>query len=110
MTWLLVTRRPFGPALALLGLIPRHPYSAVPFPSNWELWRNFPDALQQSSEGKDFGPSPNRVPRELRSGWYLLNGADGLGELQPELPVGHARNMTVSWRWRRCGRFERSLG
>src|SRR5712692_4121057 len=49
MTWLLVTRRPFGPALALLGLIPRHPYSAVPFPSNWKLWRNFPDAMQQSS-------------------------------------------------------------
>jgi hypothetical protein len=45
---------PCGPALALLGLVPRHPYSAVPFPSNWELWRNFPDALQQSSEGIDF--------------------------------------------------------
>src|SRR6266852_9766196 len=39
---------PYGPALALLGLIPRHPYSAVPFPSNWQLWRNFPDAMQQS--------------------------------------------------------------
>jgi hypothetical protein len=23
-----------------LGLIPRHPYSAVPLASNWELWRN----------------------------------------------------------------------
>src|SRR5664279_4225088 len=51
MTWLLVTRRPLGPALAHVGLIPRHPYSAVPFPSNWKLWRNFPDAMQQSSAG-----------------------------------------------------------
>ena len=38
---------PYGPALALVSLVPRHPYSAVPFPSNWELRRNFPDAVQQ---------------------------------------------------------------
>jgi hypothetical protein len=37
----------FGPAVALQGLIPRHPYSAVPLPSNWELWRKFTDAMQQ---------------------------------------------------------------
>jgi hypothetical protein len=40
-----------------LGLIPRHPYSAVPFPSNWELWRNLPDATQHMAyplvEGKN---------------------------------------------------------
>src|SRR6476620_3949471 len=45
---------PCGPALALLGLVPRHPYGVVPFPSNWELWRNFPDALQQSSGEQTF--------------------------------------------------------
>src|SRR5260221_4362216 len=72
MTWLLVTRRPFGPALAHLGLIPRHPYSAVPFPSNWELWRNLPDATQhmayQLVEGKNTGApagEPNGADRNL---------------------------------------------
>src|SRR6202012_1183863 len=38
---------PCGPASAFEPL-PRHPYSAVPLPSNWELWRNFPVATQQS--------------------------------------------------------------
>src|SRR5271169_3725642 len=40
---------PVSPAarLAPFGPHPRHPYSAVPLPSNWELWRNFPDATQQ---------------------------------------------------------------
>src|SRR6266436_2727047 len=65
MTWLLVTRRPFSPALALLGLIPRHPYSAVPFPSNWQLWRNFPDAMQQSPKVQD--ESPRNGSRILRA-------------------------------------------
>jgi hypothetical protein len=35
------------PSFGALGLVPRHPYSAVPFPSNCELWPNFPDAMQQ---------------------------------------------------------------
>jgi hypothetical protein len=38
--------------LALLSLVPRHPYSAVPFPSNWQMWRNFPDATQQQGHQK----------------------------------------------------------
>jgi hypothetical protein len=37
------------------GPLPRHPYSAVPFPSNWELWRNFPDAMQQSLQSENLG-------------------------------------------------------
>src|SRR5579871_5322652 len=32
---------PVGPAGAF-GPRPRHPYSAVPFLSNWQLWRKFP--------------------------------------------------------------------
>ncbi len=31
---------PNGPALALVSLFPRHPYSAVPFRDNLQLWRN----------------------------------------------------------------------
>src|SRR6266571_6921760 len=52
MTWLLVTRSPLWPSVSALSLIPRHPYSAVPLPSNWELWLNFPDAVQQSPRSK----------------------------------------------------------
>src|SRR6267378_460081 len=52
MTWLLVTRSPLWPSVSALSLIPRHPYSAVPLPSNWELWLNFPDAVQQSLQSK----------------------------------------------------------
>ena len=33
---------PLGPSGALLGLIPREPYSADQFPSNWQMWRNLP--------------------------------------------------------------------
>jgi hypothetical protein len=34
------------------AFVPRHPYSAVPFPSNCELWPNFPDAMQQNRPGR----------------------------------------------------------
>src|ERR1700682_5304506 len=49
------------PAVALWASFPRHPYSPDPFPSNWELWRNF--MVQCSNEsgahgvtGWRFGP------------------------------------------------------
>ena len=69
MTWLLVTRSPVA-QLALLGLVPRHPYSAVPFPSNWELWRNFPDAPQQSSAGTVIVLPERRIGPELNPRLY----------------------------------------
>jgi hypothetical protein len=71
MTWLLVTRRPYGPALALLGLIPRHPYSAIIFPSNWQLWRNFPDALQHWEHGEFLIPG---IGQKIRVGIVFLDG------------------------------------
>src|SRR5437016_3182688 len=37
-----------GSAMALLSLFPGIHIAQVPFPSNWELWRNSPDAPQQS--------------------------------------------------------------
>src|SRR5690348_16445261 len=37
-----------GSAMALLSLFPGIHIAHVPLPSNWELWRNSPDALQQS--------------------------------------------------------------
>jgi hypothetical protein len=43
------------------GPLPRHPYSAVPFPSNWELWRNFPDAMQQSLQSENLGEPGRHV-------------------------------------------------
>jgi hypothetical protein len=45
------------------GPLPRHPYSAVPFPSNWELWRNFPDAMQQSLQ--KISASPDGTPTRI---------------------------------------------
>src|SRR5260370_6733693 len=95
MTWLLVTRYPLGPALALLRPLPRHPYSAVPFPSNWQLWRKFPDALQQSSE--------------VRISNHPSLSAENLMEPPPQLPVGDVGNMTVSWR-RRLARVSSAAG
>src|SRR5664279_1810024 len=90
MTWLLVTRRPCCPAIARLGLVPRHPYSAVPFPSNWQFWLNFPDAMQQSIGSQGFA-----APRS--------DAATDLGPVREpprQLSVGDTHNMTVSWRRR----------
>jgi hypothetical protein len=46
-----------------LSLIPRHSYSAVPLPSNWEMWRYLPDAMQQSA-GEEMLASPADVLEE----------------------------------------------
>src|SRR6267142_5698415 len=96
MTWLLVTRSPLWPSVSASSLIPRHPYSAVPLPSNWELWLNFSDAVQQSAARQKKPGVPN---------WCFGAGAK-VGpwsfsrELRPHLSVGGVRNMTVSWPWR----------
>ena len=84
---------PCGPADALEPH-PRHPYSADMFPSNWELWRNFPDAMQQ---------------------WCGLFGSVGPNRL---LPPGTTAAI-AGWRgaqydgivaFAACGYFERSPG
>src|ERR1700730_2356426 len=59
MTWLLVTRSPLWLSVSASSLIPRHPYSAVPLPSNWELWLNFSDAVQQSAARQKNPGVPN---------------------------------------------------
>src|SRR5881392_2804645 len=101
---------PCGPALALWASFPgiqivQFPLQVIGNCGVISLMR-----CSNRQRVKILRPSPNHVPRELRSGWYLLSGADGLGELQPRSPVGHARNMTVSWHWRRCGRLSAVWG
>ena len=79
--------------------IRRHPYSAVPFPGNWELWRKCPDASQHFKVlTLRRGPY---VGRKLGSEWYF-SGRIGRfwEELSSQLPVGGAHNMTVPCRWR----------
>jgi hypothetical protein len=44
-----LTRRPLAQRLALLSLFPGIHIAHVPSPSNWELWRNPPDAPQQNT-------------------------------------------------------------
>jgi hypothetical protein len=83
---------PVTPAHAL-GPHPRHPYSADIFPSNWQLWRNFPDATQQ---WRDLWRSRARGPLPR--------------ELLPQLLVGEARNITVSWHLWLARYFERGPG
>src|SRR6202021_457216 len=94
MTWLLVTRSPVAQS-ALLGLVPQRPYSAVLVPSNWELWRNFPGATQQSSAGTKFRADGMKDWARINH-WVVSEGRPR--ELPSQLPVGEVFNMTVSWR------------
>src|SRR5438552_10088520 len=84
---------PCGPALALWASFPGIHIAQFPFQVIGNCGVISLMHCSNRQRGKDFRPSPNHVPRELRSGWYLLSGADGLREPQPKLPVGHARNM-----------------
>src|SRR4029077_3357387 len=66
---------PLAPVGAF-GPHPRLPYSAVPLPSNWELWRNFPGATQHGLVCRvESDPWPKRRANA----------------------VGEPCNMTVSW-------------
>src|ERR1700682_606417 len=98
MTWLLVTRRPLGPAMARLSLIPRHPYSAVPFPSNWQLWRNFPDAMQQTPKAKR---KLRKAKRKLRNGSRILRAVSTL-MTHPRVYTGTAA-INAGWR---CAQYD----
>jgi len=49
MTWLWLTRRPLAQHMLPVSLFPGIDIAHVPLPSNWELWRNPPDAPQQST-------------------------------------------------------------
>src|ERR1700752_4461468 len=91
--------------MALLGLFPRHPYSAVPDPSNWQLWRNSPNALQQWSESP--GPWQGAMAFRMRFGFQ---DPDALLETAPAIVRGDADNMTVSWRLAACPYFGCSRG
>src|ERR1700681_1866626 len=51
------------PAVALWASFPRHPYSPDPFPSNWELRRNF--MLQRSNGGRHLGVTGWRFGPDL---------------------------------------------
>src|SRR5262245_3414402 len=73
-----------GSALALLSLFPGIHIAHVPLPSNWELWRNSPNAPQQS---------------------ITLPEADRLLELPGHFPVEARRRLLRSYgaangRWR----------
>src|ERR1700721_586661 len=52
--------------LALWTSFPREPYSAVPPPSNWQLWRNSPPAAQRSRRlavnDRFHGPQLSELP------------------------------------------------
>lgn len=77
-------RAPIGPSGALLGLVlPREPYSADQFPSNWQMWRNLPtwDAVMIETCGAE--PS-----------YHLAAGVNSSGEPSP-----------LIGRWR-CGRYD----
>jgi hypothetical protein len=64
---------PCGPALARLGLVPRHPYSAVPFEVIGKCGEISPNAMQQSL-GQMVGPGRKLGPRS-----YSLGKIDGSG-------------------------------
>jgi hypothetical protein len=79
-----------------LGFVPGRPYSAVPFPSNSELWRKFPlmrrnnaDKVKVATRARHFVRMPYKdyIPCMATScclGRWL------------QLLVGGARHMTVS--------------
>src|ERR1700682_3931112 len=90
MTWLLVTRSPLWPSVSASSLIPRHPYSAVPLPSNWELWLNFSDAVQQSAA---------RQKKTWRAQLVLRSGSKG-----PSMEF-FAGTATALVRWR-CAQYD----
>ena len=89
------------------GPLPRLPYSAVPFPSNWELWRNFPSAMQQSPEGKNLLEPGRRAGRELRSGSYSPQVFAGTVTPIPGWRCVHYDGIVAL---AACEHFERGLG
>src|ERR1700676_2066617 len=98
MTWLLVTRYPLVALIRRFwASFPGIHIAQFPFPSNWELWLNFPDAMQQPSEGKDFNECGRCAGTGIKRGRTFRREANAFGERQQELPVGPAQNMTVSW-------------
>jgi hypothetical protein len=97
--------------LALVSLVPRHPYSAVPLPSNWQLWRNFPDALQQSSQVKNLRRGLQAVLAKPGAARVDGSGSDCRAwEPLSQLPVGDVDNMTVSWRKAGLARHSSAAG
>src|SRR5258705_1168842 len=101
---------PCGPALALWASFPGIHIAQFPFQVIGNCGVISLMHCSNRQRVKVFGKPESHAERIKVWVISLGGGRWAWGELRPELPVGHVEKMTVSWRWRRCGRPSAAQG
>src|ERR1700676_752997 len=98
MTWLLVTRYPLVALIRRFwASFPSIHIAQFPFQVIGNCGLIFLMRCSNRPKGKDFNECGRCAGTGIKRGRTFRREADAFGERQPELPVGPAQNMTVSW-------------